>query len=331
MSAAQLVEAVHIGNLAEVQRLVHGGVDVNEVTGVLHMAVRRQHFAMVRFLLEEGADPDMYNDNGNALGKRCTALYIAACSSTVVSHNADTSVALARLLLDHGANVNMPELAWRETALQRAAESGSAALVRLLLERGADANLQSRYGDTALLYAATRSYEINQEEILRLLLKEGAADVNIQDNRRRTPLHWARGLRSVTILLESGADVAIQDDEGKTALFSALATLGALAALGQRYHESEVQSEAAAVRCLLKHGADANAEWNVDGKTHLQRAVLKGNSRAVQVLLDHGANAMVRDEDGDTPLHVACAEGHLDCIFLLLQHGIAANSVGLRR
>lgn len=336
MSAEQLVKAAGKGNLAEVRRLVHGGVDVHALTGALHMAVWRPHFAIVRFLLEEGADPDMYNDN--ALPKGCTALYIVACFPTVGSHNGDTSVALARLLLDHGANVNMPELAQRETALQKATKSGSAALVRLLLERGADANLQSRHGDTALHYAATRSYgdpplhyvatrsyKSSQEEIMRLLLKEGAADVNIQDDWRRTPLHLACGLRSVTILLEYGADVAIQNYQGKTVLFSALA------ALGQHYNESILQSEAAVARCLLEHGADANAEWNVDGKTHLQRAVYEEKSRAVQVLLDHGANAMVRDEDGDTPLHVACAVEHLDSIFLLLQHGIAANSVGLRR
>ena len=48
------------------------------------------------------------------------------------------------------------------------------------------------------------------------------------------------------------------------------------------------------------------------GMTPLHQAVLDGNMMAVRMLVGHGADINKRDDDTWTPLHAACAEGHVD-------------------
>ena len=56
---------------------------------------------------------------------------------------------VVKLLLDHGAKVNV-KMASGETALMRAASRGHAAIVELFLANGADAHPTNRPGRTAL-------------------------------------------------------------------------------------------------------------------------------------------------------------------------------------
>ena len=45
--------------------------------------------------------------------------------------------------------------------------------------------------------------------------------------------------------------------------------------------------------------------------TPLHQAALDGNLIAVRMLIGHGADVNKLDEDTWTPLHAACAEGHV--------------------
>lgn len=42
------------------------------------------------------------------------------------------------------------------------------------------------------------------------------------------------------------------------------------------------------------------------------------NFRCIKLLLDQGADAMILDLEGQTPLHVAASSGALECVNLLL-------------
>ena len=67
-------------------------------------------------------------------------------------------IAKARLLLDHGADINALDEEYRSTPLGLAARWGQAAIVALLLERGADANKSGAAWSTPLAWATKKGY-----------------------------------------------------------------------------------------------------------------------------------------------------------------------------
>lgn len=112
------------------------------------------------------------------------------------------------------------------------------------------------YSETPLHAAAS----LGSPEIIRLLLKHGAA-VNVQAGPDRyTPLHLAvedGGADSALLLIEAGADLASVNRKLQTPLH--------LAALSQSIETVEL---------LLAKGADPNAS-DADGRTPLHCAIVK--------------------------------------------------------
>ena len=93
---------------------------------------------------------------------------------------------VARLLLEHGADVNARNKD-SVTPLHIAAGEGHVDVARLLLEHGAYVNARSEYGLTPLYYAAVNG----RLDVARLLLERGA-DAGARDDKGRTPLDRAR-------------------------------------------------------------------------------------------------------------------------------------------
>ena len=103
----------------------------------LMWAAQDGYLALVRFLVSEGADIHMRDENG------WTALMKAA----VGGH-----LALVRFLVSEGADIHVrDENGW--TALMWAAVGGHLAVVRFLVDCGADVNARNESGDTALTWA----------------------------------------------------------------------------------------------------------------------------------------------------------------------------------
>ena len=93
-------------------------------------------------------------------------------------------------------------------------------VARLLLEHGADVTALTNYGETPLHTAA----KWKTVEVIRVLIEHGA-DVGAKNNRSSTPLHNAvehlyavehRTVEVVRVLLEHGANVGAEDDRGST-------------------------------------------------------------------------------------------------------------------
>jgi ankyrin repeat protein len=84
-------------------------------------------------------------------------------------------------------------------------------------------------------------------------------------------------------------------------------------------------------RLLLERGVDVNAR-DKDNWTSLHEAALKGRVEVAQVLLDHGANAKLETDEGETALHLV-SRGEYDSqeqgvgtARLLLERGVDVNA-----
>jgi ankyrin repeat protein len=156
------------GWINTVKRLLYINQRDSNGRTALSWAAERGHEAVVRLLLEKGADVEAKTTFGE------TALPIAARGG----HEA-----VVRLLLEKGADVEANN-GW--TALHWAAGVGHEAVVRLLLEKGADVEAKTDNGGTALHEAARGGHEA----IVRLLLEKGA-DVEAKTTYGGTALHEA--------------------------------------------------------------------------------------------------------------------------------------------
>ena len=92
------------------------------------------------------------------------------------------------------------------------------AMIGTLLKAGADIHARSKYGGTALIFAAGKN---SNPVIIETLLKAGA-DVNARNEGGDTPLMRAARYNSnpaiIETLLEAGANAKAKDKEGKTAI-----------------------------------------------------------------------------------------------------------------
>merc|ERR1719223_1217236 len=82
-----------------------------------------------------------------------------------------------------------------------------------------------------------------------------------------------------------------------------------------------------AVKILLEHGANTEL-GEQDGYTPMHGAGFQGRAEIAAILLDHGVPASSKHKDGFTPLHRACwgkEDRHADTVRVLLENGVSAN------
>ena len=156
---------------------------------------------------------------------------------------------------------------------------------------------------TLLHYAA----DYGNVDKARELLKHGRYDVNCRDGIGRTPLHWAcigGHVDMVRMLIsEFQADTTLHNQSvyGDTPLHDA-AWRG----------RGEV-----ALTLITEFGCDTNLQNN-DGYTSLHAACVHGHASVVR-MVGRYASVLATDKNGDTPLHIAAARRHKECVEALLQ------------
>jgi ankyrin repeat protein len=162
---------------------------------------------IIERLLKAGADPNLPGPDG------MTALMIIA---------RNTNVKAARLLLDHGANVNAAEQQKMQTALMWAAAQSQPEMVKLLVKNGAGVNARSLVNPTATAMFSTAT----PMEWLSNVTTEPRATYRTPGGL--TPLLYAARegcLECVKALVEGGANVDLQDPEGVTPLIMAVTNM----------------------------------------------------------------------------------------------------------
>jgi ankyrin repeat protein len=101
---------------------------------------------------------------------------------------------------------------------------------------------------------------------------------------------------------------------------------GSLHASSTDVADAAKAKDAAAVKALLKSGADVNAAQG-DGMTALHWAAANGDAAMMQMLLSAGANIRATTRlGGITPLHMASERGHAAAVAALIAAGADSNA-----
>jgi uncharacterized protein len=292
-SLTPLLFAARENCLACLPVLIEAGADVNATTpdgiSAAVIALINGHFDVAGAVLEAGTDANLADYTGR------TALYAAIDFNTMVKSNRPapkvlenrlTGLDVARIALEHGADVNarlkrLPPyrakldrgndgmLGGGTTAFLRAAKAGDLPAMKLLLERGADPTLApTRSGINSLMAAAglgtaesdttgRQKTEDQAIEAIQLLLDRGL-DLNAQANDGQTAVHGAamQGYDDVIrFLAAKGAKLDTPDRDGFTPLDVALGKAGGFGFTG---NEGVVREGTAALLRELVAASAAN-------------------------------------------------------------------------
>ena len=134
----------------------------------------------------------------------------------------ENNVALAQLLIDNGADVNLQDHIQDSPYLYAAAQGKTEILRYILQHSNPNQKVYNRFGGNALIPAAEKGHLEN----VKMLLEDGQVDIDHQNNYGYTALIEAVGLREgnqlyqdiVKLLMENGADQSIKDNSGRTAM-----------------------------------------------------------------------------------------------------------------
>jgi ankyrin repeat protein len=271
----------------------HANVHGNQNYTPLHSAAWYGDLKMVQTLLDYEADV-----NAQCLEGYTPIHYVSLGPgpSSAVRNGTQSLPDVARLLLEHGVDVN-GQTVYDRTSLHEAAENTEVEVVRVLLEHGANVGAEDENGRTPL-------HEAADYEVVRVLLEHGA-NVGAEDKNGRTPLHTAveyGTVEVVCVMLEHDPNVDAEDENGRTPL-----------------HEAAAHGMVEIMRVLLEHDPNIDAE-DKNGRTPLHEAatyLVVG----VYLLLEHRAIVGVGEESGRTPLHELTEYREAEAMLVLLEHG----------
>lgn len=346
-----LHHAAHNGHLDMVELLLDAGADPDAVRGdgyrPIHLALMPNFLMGVRagrqdkiatLLLEKGARNTMFVA---ALRHDVPFVRTALHRDPSLANEEDTNhhrplsaaarsndVALVRLLLDHGANPNLPEEgAPRGHALWVAVHDRRIEMVRLLLEHGADPNGMVESSGTPMMMAE------RDQELFELLKQYGGkAERNEPDElahliSKRRFSDIERMLRDRPELIRNkGASwwqgiLAGPASNGDHDLIAMLMRLGARVPPVSEWAPFYYFKHEATAAFLLQHGMGPD-HMNWQRVTLLHHMAAEGEMGKAGLLLDHGANIdAIDDEYSSTPLGLAARRGQREMVSFLLERG----------
>jgi len=346
-----LMTAARTGKTDAVALLLDRGANVQAKETVhaqtaLMWAVLENHAEVVNLLLARGADINARTNVTMPKGEYVPARAGGASGTGIIRQRAlptadggmtpllfavrDGNVAMVRLLLDRGGDINQSS-GNHTSPLLIALLNGQVGIATELLTRGADPNVADDY-HRAALFAAIDLRNFNHEKytdlstdgrdplpLIKALLAKGA-NPNLRTDT--VPVHglmqfdasWVNfdgqtpfvraalsgDIEVMRLLLQGGADPNLATTQGTTAL---MAAAGINWIPGQTYSHGEAEY-VEAVKLCLERGADVNAA-NSLGFTAMHGAANRGWESVIQILADRGAKLDVKDKEGRTPMTFA--------------------------
>ncbi|KAK9067650.1 hypothetical protein SSX86_011761 [Deinandra increscens subsp. villosa] len=281
-----------------------------DLNSLLKSASTFRNYYFVNFLIDNGADVNNRDVNGNSM-----------MSLAIGSGNVD----VVRVIVESGFVIDHTV----DRFLHEAASVNRVDIMEVLCMGYLDLDINSvdSRGRTPLHICAYRG----NIEALEFLVTLGS-DPNIVDEYGWTPLHCAASEGHVTVvefLLNSCTYVKYAlTKEGKSAIALAYENehieLYDMLYLGDVLHRAATTNDVTGLEKCLAGGARVNGK-DQNGWTALHRAAFKGRIESVELLLYHGARVELVDNTGCTALHRAIEAGHTQVVMLLVARGARVN------
>lgn len=219
----------------------------------------------------------------------------------------------------------------RFTELMKASRDGNVDAVKRALDRGAEVDYQTQKGKTALMLAASNGHK----NAAKLLIDHGA-QINIKDNFGTTAIivaATAGKTATAAYLAQQGGDPTQKDTSGGSALsnaafFGHTETVKALLTFADNLPQSDAEEllmiacglgNVDTVKVLLEHGISVNAR-GIKQRTAIMAAAAFNKMEVAKLLLNKGADATLKDEDGLNAFDIANENKNTEIFTLLSEH-----------
>uniref|UniRef100_A0ABD2WBH5 Uncharacterized protein n=1 Tax=Trichogramma kaykai TaxID=54128 RepID=A0ABD2WBH5_9HYME len=283
----------------------------------LHLALEYGSIRVAALLLRSGVDPNSVDEDG------CTPLHVICQNGELVSQAREmerlfkcSSDRYARVKVDARDNLGRTPMHYAVAQ----AEVGSLSLdrdnpIRVLMEHGADPMAADAEGLTPMHIICQKDIDDLYVDTFCGMLPSTALKetcIEVLDKSGNRPLHYALrgGLRgTVAALLRRGADANRANEYGQTPAHMICGRKEDDGLMGEFVAMNDKEASLTRPVSPAPLEVDSRDRW---GQTPLHLAAANGLKIATEILLKNGADSNVTDSNGSTPLHLICQSKHND-------------------
>ena len=340
-----LIQAVQSGHMRLIGQLIRGGNEINAIDAwgrtATHYAVARNNRKALKFLLDNGADANLADNDGNTPldmwhkheNKEMLTLLHAAGAKPSFTKVEGQQPAISPVTDTTPSSTELSSEDKMESQdLWQAAANNDHLSAERLLAAGAHAKAENDAGKVPFDIAI----EAEHYALAAVLLK-AAVGINGRDKKGWTPLYWAifgDAWDLVRELIREGADLSVgrsqnaldvaKSMKSEAKLIEAFIAEKGVDAIVGRNGETMLMLTARKmhteiVKPLINNKADPNSK-NRYSYTALMLAATWERMEIVKLLIDNGADLNIKNNIGNTALMLAVRKGNTEIVKLLLDN-----------